>query len=231
MAKRTKQVKKMQVGAFELMFAAIVVALITTKLWMPTQMVVLLHVIALYLHVIAFIVIFALKWGSRHMVSVLALFLSFFYVASYLLLTDRYSFFGGIPNAFVFVALLSAAVITVVLMITAASALWRGRKWLGRIGWVLLILFLTFAIFLVSIIHLNYALGDETPQAWSAQIEDKDYHHSRKGRDRYEFIMTIDSETVDVEVTFAEYYAYEVGDIYTVYRYEGAFGKPFYLAE
>lgn len=43
--------------------------------------------------------------------------------------------------------------------------------------------------------------------------------------------MTIDGETVDVEVTMDEYYAYKVGDVYTVHRYEGAFGAPFYLAE
>jgi hypothetical protein len=230
-AKQEKKAKKLQVGAFELMLAAIVVVLITTMLWTPARTVVLLHVIALYLQIIAFIVIFAFKWGIKYIKSVLALFFSFFYVVLYLFFTSRYSFSGGIPNAFVFVALLSAAVITVALMIAAASTLWRGRKWMGRIGYGLLILVVAFAVILCSITHLNYALGDDTPQVWSAQIEDKDYHRRRKGPDCYEFIMTIDGETIDVEVTVAEYYDYEVGDTYTVYRYEGAFGKPFYLAE
>ena len=231
MAKRKKQTKYWQVGAFELMLAAVVLALITTMFFVPDQTVVLLHVIVLYLQIIAFIVIFALKWGGKHIKSVLALFLSFLYVVLYLILTNRYSFLGGIPNAFVFVALLLAAVITVVLMIVAASTLWHGRKWLGRVGWSALILTLVFFAFLVSITHLNYALGDDTPAVLSAIIEDKDSHHRRKGRDRYEFIMTIDGETVDVEVTFDEYYEYEVGDVYAFYRYEGAFDAPFYLAE
>lgn len=159
MAKRKKKAKNWQLGAFELMLALVILALITTAFFVPDQTVVLLHVIALYLQIIAFIVIFALKWGIKRIKSVLVLSVSFLYVVMYLIRTNRYSFLNGIPNTFLLVALLLSAALTVILMIVAASTLWRGRKWLGRIGWIALILTLAFIVFLASITHLNYALG------------------------------------------------------------------------
>ena len=78
---------------------------------------------------------------------------------------------------------------------------------------------------------MNYVLDTKGPQQYTAVIEDKDYTHYRKGPDSYEFRVTVDGETFDLNVSVLEYDRYEIGDTYTFYCYEGAFGKPFYLAE
>ena len=83
----------------------------------------------------------------------------------------------------------------------------------------------------LTIGHLNYALDIKGPQPCVAVIEDKDIEHHRRGPDTYEFRVTVDGESFDLDVTFVQYHSYEVGDTYTFDRYEGAFGKPFYLAE
>ena len=53
----------------------------------------------------------------------------------------------------------------------------------------------------------------------------------RKSPDSYEFEMTVDGKTFDLEVGRREYKKYEVGDTYTFKEYKGAFGKPFYARD
>jgi hypothetical protein len=82
----------------------------------------------------------------------------------------------------------------------------------------------------IPLCHLNYLL-DPQPTEIHAVIEEKEKVRHRKSPDSYEFEMTVDGETFDLEVGRREYNRYEVGDTYTFYEYKGAFGKPFYIAE
>ena len=64
-----------------------------------------------------------------------------------------------------------------------------------------------------------------------AVIEDKHVHRNAKSTDTYEFEMTVDGESFDLNVGEREYKRYEVGDTYTFKEYKGAFGKPFYARD
>lgn len=107
---------------------------------------------------------------------------------------------------------------------------WKGTGWVGRIGSLALCTCMVFLFCWIPLCHLNYLL-DPQPTEIHAVIEEKEKVRHRKSPDSYEFEMTVDGETFDLEVGRREYDRYEVGDTYTFYEYKGAFGKPFYLAE
>ena len=109
--------------------------------------------------------------------------------------------------------------------------IWKGTGWGGRIGSLVLCTVLVFFLSCMTLCHLNYLLDFEPPAERQAVIEDKHVHRNAKSTDTYEFEMTVDGESFDLNVGEREYKRYEVGDTYTFKEYKGAFGKPFYLAE
>ena len=108
---------------------------------------------------------------------------------------------------------------------------WKGTGWGGRIGSLVLCTVLAFFLCWIPLCHLNYLLDFEPPAEKQAVIEEKDVVRHRKSPDSYEFELTVDGESFDLEVGWSEYGRYEVGDTYTFKAYKGAFGKPFYMAE
>lgn len=109
--------------------------------------------------------------------------------------------------------------------------IWKYTGAGGRIGSMALITFVAFFLCWIPICHLNYLLDFAPPAEKQAVIEEKEVTRHYKSADTYAFEMTVDGETFDLEVDWAEYQRYEVGDIYTFKAYKGAFGKPFYMAE
>ena len=107
---------------------------------------------------------------------------------------------------------------------------WKGTGWVGRIGSLALCTCMVFLFCWTPLCHLNYLL-DPQPTEIHAVIEKKEKVRHRKSPDSYEFEMTVDGETFDLEVGRREYNRYEVGDTYTFKEYKGVFGKPFYMAE
>ena len=141
--------------------------------------------------------------------------------------TGRYSFMSdGI--AFWQVTLGVAVPVGVLIM---WRWLWQKAKHIwGRLGWFLLCTFLVAVVVWSYTAHLNYALDTSTPTTHNLVIEGKDRDNHRKSADDYEFIFTQNGETFSVEVSFAEYGAYDIGDTYTLILYGGAFDEPFYAS-
>lgn len=81
-----------------------------------------------------------------------------------------------------------------------------------------------------AISTLNYLLDESEPTEIVAIIEDKDHNRRRKGPDNYELEFLLDGEKVSIDVPSEVYRDSAVGDLFTFYRYEGRFGKPFYMA-
>jgi hypothetical protein len=78
---------------------------------------------------------------------------------------------------------------------------------------------------------LNHALDNSEPQVIEVIVLDHDAHSSYKSRATWELVVSICDEIYHIEVPYRVYCQYTVGDTYRVYRYEGAFNQPFYLAE
>ncbi len=108
---------------------------------------------------------------------------------------------------------------------------WKGTGWGGRIGSMVVCAAIVFLVSCIPLCHLNYLLDFEPPTEKQAVIEEKQVHRNAKSLDSYEFELTVDGESFDLEVGKREYKRYEVGDTYTFKEYKGAFGKPFYVAE
>ena len=60
-------------------------------------------------------------------------------------------------------------------------------------------------------------------------IEDKESHHSKHSRS-YEFTVTAQGDTFDIDVPRSHYYTFDEGDLYVIEYREGAFGEPYYIA-
>ena len=108
---------------------------------------------------------------------------------------------------------------------------WKGSGWGGRIGSLVICTFMVFLFCWIPLCHLNYLLDFQPPTEIHAVIEHKEVNRHRKSPDTYEFQMTVDGQTFDLEVGRREYDRHEEGDTYTFKAYKGAFGKPFYARD
>ena len=140
----------------------------------------------------------------------------------------RYSYGDGSLFPYWEVLLILGGLISVYV---GAKWLWRTTRWYGAIGYFVLATFVAFLILGVVTAHLNCLLDFSRPVECEAVIEDKEHHRRRKGADDYEFVVTVDGETFDLGVSSEEYRRHEIGDRYTFKKYNGAFGKAFYLPE
>ncbi len=81
--------------------------------------------------------------------------------------------------------------------------------------------------------HLNYLLDDDPPEPFAAVIEEKRIERRRTGKHGsqtdYVFSFTANGESGKMDVSKSTYDAYEEGDTFACFRYDGAFGKPFFL--
>lgn len=127
--------------------------------------------------------------------------------------------------------LLPAIVLGIVIGAVNTAFQWKERKVWESILQFILVGVLSAAVLFGVLSHANYTFDLNEPEEYIVVIEDTDRNTSRKRRNSYEFIVTVEGQTYDVKVPRDDYYAYEIGDTYRVYRYTGAFGKPFYIAE
>ena len=142
----------------------------------------------------------------------------------FLYLSFDYTYLIG--DGFFYESIIVGAIIGVLL---AVIFFWKGKKISERIGimvlWVILCSASLFALFG----NLNYVLDFSEPQCYSAVIESKDVDYNRKSPDSYEFKVTADGKSFYLEVSSREYRKYDAGDTYSFKKYNGAFGKSFFV--
>ena len=80
-----------------------------------------------------------------------------------------------------------------------------------------------------TLAHLNHWFDSSQPKQFVVVIEDKESHFSKYSRS-YEFTVTAQGDTFDIEVPRRHYFHYEEGDLYVVEYREGALGEPYYIA-
>jgi len=143
----------------------------------------------------------------------------FFFTSSF-----RYSYADGSLFPYWGILLILGVIVTLAV----------GLKWLKSIRWNWLGYLpvgtlVAFMLAGAAVANLNCMLDFSEPTRCVAVIEDKDHHRSRKAPDSYEFQVTVDGYTFDLEVSSAEYNQKEIGDVCYFKRYNGAFGKSYYL--
>ena len=142
--------------------------------------------------------------------------------------TDRYSFLsGGLPFWQVTLAV-TLPVVAVVMWLW----LWRLVKTVGaRLGSALLFVLLIGMVVWAYVVHLNYVLDTNPPKVHTLKIENKKVDNNRKSADDYEFKFTINGQALWHEVSWEEYHAYEIGDVYNLAENQGAFGVPYFTTD
>ena len=83
------------------------------------------------------------------------------------------------------------------------------------------------------IAHLNHYLDPNEPVIHTVVIEDKDYERRRRKSflpGYYEFTVTVDGKTYDIDVPREHYQSCQTGDLYVIEYHTGAFGEPYYIA-
>lgn len=142
--------------------------------------------------------------------------------------TNAYVFVDGSSFPFWKFDLSLGIIIGVVLFVILIN---RDKKHIGRLLLGSLGIALLSALIVSSYTaNLNYMLDSNQPLEFAATIEEKDMDTHRKAPTSYEFYLTVEGERFDLEVGFLDYNNYEVGDTYTVKKYQGAFYVPFYCA-
>ena len=81
-----------------------------------------------------------------------------------------------------------------------------------------------------TLAHLNHWFDSSQPRQFVVVIEDKEYRLGRRASKHYEFTVTAQGDTFDIEVPDKHYEAFDVGDHYVIEYREGAFGEPYYVA-
>ena len=98
-----------------------------------------------------------------------------------------------------------------------------------QIGAFLIISALCFFAAGATLAHLNHWFDSSQPKQFVVVIEDKESHSSKYSRS-YEFTVTAQGDTFDIEVPEKHYEAFDVGDHYVIEYREGALGEPYYMA-
>ena len=142
-------------------------------------------------------------------------------------LMNVYTFPRGGMVKLILIALIPGIALTLLFLPKSSH---RQEKLLHQIP-----IFLIFAVLFVALCtfytaHLNYVLDMSPSEVAEAEILGKDYYHRRKGPDHYKFLVKDGGEPFYLEVSSAQYDAYEIGNRYRFERYSGAFGVAFYTS-
>ncbi len=90
--------------------------------------------------------------------------------------------------------------------------------------------FLVFFVIGIALTHLNHVFDSGEPVRYTTVIEDKSINFRRKLPDEYEFTVTVNGDTFDINVPYSHYRKYKEGDLYVIEYHEGAFNEPYYVA-
>ena len=110
-----------------------------------------------------------------------------------------------------------------------AKLMEKGHSAGKRIGTFFLFSVLFFFAAGATLAHLNHWLDSSQPKQFVVVIEDKESHSSRYSLS-YEFTVTAQGDTFDIDVPRSHYYTFDEGDLYVIEYREGAFGEPYYIA-
>ena len=135
-----------------------------------------------------------------------------------------YSYTHGSLLFWIFPLILSVIISTV-----TAILLGKKLRFWSCVGCFFAFLAVSFVFSASLLPHLNYILDFQKPQQHQVVIQEKDWRTRRRGFDDYELEFEIDGRAVSLDVSEFIFDQYEVGDVYPLLEYRGAFDVPFYL--
>ena len=142
------------------------------------------------------------------------------------IISRRFTYINGSTSFYI-----ASLIITLVYMVLNITfGFEKETKFISRFLLTLLTAVFIYIGVLGIIKDANYAFDNGEPTPYTIVITDKDYVRRRKQADKYEFEFYIGEECYWIEVTSSVYEKYEIGDKYTVKKYEGCFNREFFIA-
>lgn len=190
------------------------------------QMNILVETIILVVFVFFFNFFLFSKREMNNVNVIIWLFGSFYLIIKQFLNFRHYRFFSGVFTPFWIIPLIigvSTGVVTVI-------AIWKNSKLWGKLGYFILVAFVITALLSAIITNLNYALNFSEPTKTIVTIEDKNIDFGRKSPTTYKFAFTQNDKKHYIQVPYSDYCKYNIGNIYELAIYEGAFGEKFYMS-
>ena len=145
----------------------------------------------------------------------------------------RYNFVGVVFFPLWYVALglgvIAAIIFVWVFLKKIPSKEKRGRK--AVIGLSFAVVLIVFLFFGTIFAHLNHIFDQNESERYVVIIENQHYRHGT-GRYRignWEFRVTIDGKTQEIDVPSLHAYQFQEGDLYVVEYHKGAFNEPYYI--
>lgn len=155
------------------------------------------------------------------------LFGSFYLILKQLLNFSHYEFLSGAFTPFwIIPSIVGISVgISVIVLIRKSTKLW------GKVGYFVLVAFISTVLLSTIIANLNYALDFNEPTKMIVTIEDKDIDFGRRfSPTKYKLRFTQNDKKHYVQVPYSDYCKYNIGNIYELAVYDGAFGEKFYMS-
>ncbi len=158
-----------------------------------------------------------------------ALYLSLLYVSSAFLYT--FADESGYLKFIILPAILAIATIpiTVILLEKGKIELDKPTFTEGVLT-VLAVSFLSFIMLFLTICNLNFSLDFSTPTEERAIIKDTYFSGGGRTPTHYSLLLDINGEEIEFEASPEEYLTHDVGDIFYVELYKGAFGAKYYIS-
>ena len=145
----------------------------------------------------------------------------------------RYNFVGVVffPLWYVALALgvIAAIVFVWVFLKKIPSKEKSGRR--AVIGLSLVVVLIVFLVFGTIFAHLNHIFDQNESERYVVVIEHQHYHvgTGRYSIGNWEFRVTIDGKTQEIDVPRLHAYQFQEGDLYVVEYHKGAFNEPYYI--
>ena len=144
-------------------------------------------------------------------------------------LADRYTFLsGGIP--FLFPSLLIGLPLGILCTVGVIRIGGKKKKFWSIVGFFALLSLTLCAIILSFALNLNCLFDTSEPQKLTVVIEDKEFDGHYKSVD-YKFIFTYEGKEYSIEIPISVYNRYEEDDLFEIELRQGAFHRPFFIAD
>ena len=150
----------------------------------------------------------------------------------------------SISNAFFFASdgmpflVIGAIIGSILTIVHIVKGIMKKEKGFIHYGILSLSIFtITAAFCMIILLNINYALDFSKPERDTAVIVDAEEEFKRSYRRhsishmRYEFIVLMDGEEIDITVSSKQYCEFSVGDSIIVNKYKGALGSHYYVIE
>ena len=106
---------------------------------------------------------------------------------------------------------------------------WNRKEYAGKLCAIFFgVFFFAFGIPLLSMEYANYTFDTSLAEKTECVVVDIYTSHNYKSGTGYRFVLNVDGQKVHFDVDRVVYSRYQKGDTIYLYKYEGAFGYPYY---